>query len=105
MFTLRSETYHEGYRLCIIFCSVCKIVLRTIGNLPRRTLTRALHRTFQIPYIYDYITKLCRKQAEVIQTHGNVNVRNISKNEAQHRKLVLKLVAVRHMIVQVSKLP
>jgi hypothetical protein len=56
-------------------------VLRTTGNSPRRTPIRALHLTFQIPYVYDYITKICRKRA-----HDNVNVRSIGKNEAQHRK-------------------
>jgi hypothetical protein len=29
-------------------------VLRTIGNFPRRTLVRELHKAFSIPYIYDY---------------------------------------------------
>jgi hypothetical protein len=38
------------------------------------------------PSIYDYITKLSRQQAEVIQNHENVNVRNIGQGEAQHRK-------------------
>jgi hypothetical protein len=41
---------------------------------------------FQVPYIYDYITKLCRQQAEVIQKHENANVRGITKDEAQHKK-------------------
>jgi hypothetical protein len=41
-------------------------VLRTLGNFPRRTPVRELHKAFSIPYIYDYITKLSRKQAEVI---------------------------------------
>jgi hypothetical protein len=41
-------------------------VLRTIGNLPRSTPIRDLHMAFKIPYVYDYITKLCRQQAEVI---------------------------------------
>jgi hypothetical protein len=40
---------------------------------------------FKIPYVYDYITKLCRQQAEVIQNH-NENVRNIGQGEARHRK-------------------
>jgi hypothetical protein len=44
-------------------------VLRTIGNFPRRTPVRELHNAFNIPYIYGYITKLCRQQAEVIQNH------------------------------------
>jgi hypothetical protein len=43
---------------------------------------------FQIPYVYDYITKSCRQQAEVIQNHENENenVRNIGQGEAPHRK-------------------
>jgi hypothetical protein len=35
---------------------------------------------------YDYITKLCRQQAEVIQNHDNENVRYIGQGEARHRK-------------------
>jgi hypothetical protein len=35
-------------------------VLRTIGNFPRRTPVRELHTTFNIPYVYDFITKLCK---------------------------------------------
>ncbi|PNF41703.1 hypothetical protein B7P43_G03453 [Cryptotermes secundus] len=54
-------------------------VLRTIGNFPRRTPVRDLHLAFKIPYIYAYITELCRKQAEVIQNHENENVRNIGQ--------------------------
>jgi hypothetical protein len=61
-------------------------VLRTIGNFPRRTPTRDLHLAFQIPFVYDYITKLCRQQAEVIQNHDNENVRTIEEGEARHRK-------------------
>jgi hypothetical protein len=49
-------------------------VLRTIGNFPRPTSVRDMHVAFQIPYIYDYITKLCRQQSEVIQNHENENV-------------------------------
>jgi hypothetical protein len=41
---------------------------------------------FQIPYFYDFITKLCRQQAEVIQNHHYTNVRNIGQGEAQHWK-------------------
>jgi hypothetical protein len=54
-------------------------VLRTIGNFPRRTPVRELH-------IYDYITKLCRQQSEVIQNHENANFRNIGQGEPRHRK-------------------
>jgi hypothetical protein len=41
-------------------------VLRTIGNFPRRTLVQGFNTAFNLPYVYDYITKLCRRQAEVI---------------------------------------
>jgi hypothetical protein len=41
--------------------------------------------SFDIQYVHDFITKLCRQQAEVIQNHVNPNVRNI-EGEAQHRK-------------------
>jgi hypothetical protein len=61
-------------------------VLRTIGNFPRRTLVCNLHVTFQIPYVYNFIMKLCRQQAEVIQNHDNENIRNIEQDEAPHRK-------------------
>jgi methionine synthase II (cobalamin-independent) len=61
-------------------------VLRTIGNFPRRTPVREMYKAFNIPYIYDYITKLFKQQAEVIQNHENANVRNIGQCEAQYRK-------------------
>jgi hypothetical protein len=61
-------------------------VLRTIGNFPRRTPVRELRKAFNIPHIYNYITKLCRQQAEVIQNHENENVCHIGQGKAQHRK-------------------
>jgi hypothetical protein len=61
-------------------------VLRTIGNFPRRTPVREVHMAFKIPYVYDYITTLCRLQAEVIQNHDNENVRTIGQGEARHGK-------------------
>jgi hypothetical protein len=36
--------------------------------------------------MYDYITKLCRRQAEVILNHENPNERAIGKGEPRHRK-------------------
>jgi hypothetical protein len=41
---------------------------------------------FKIPYVYGYITKLCRQQAEIIQTYDNENFRNIGQGDARHRK-------------------
>jgi hypothetical protein len=61
-------------------------VLRTIGNFPRRTPIRNLHMAFKLPYIYDYTTKLCRQQSQVIQNHENAEVRNIGQGEPRHRK-------------------
>jgi hypothetical protein len=60
-------------------------VLRNIGNFPSLSLVRELHKAFNTPYIYDYITKLCRQRAQVIQNHENANVRNTGQDEAQHR--------------------
>jgi hypothetical protein len=61
-------------------------VLRTIGNLQRRTPVRDLHLAFRIPYVCEYITKLCRQQAEVIQNYDNKKFRNIGQGEARYRK-------------------
>jgi hypothetical protein len=61
-------------------------VLRTIGSFPRLTSVRDMHVAFQIPYVYDYITKSCRQQAEVVQNHENENVRYIGQGEARRRK-------------------
>jgi hypothetical protein len=44
-------------------------VLRATGNPDRCTPVRDLHAAFKIPYVYDYVTKLCRTQAEVILNH------------------------------------
>jgi hypothetical protein len=43
---------------------------------------------FQIPHVYDYVTKLCRRQAEIVHNHENENEneRNIGQGEPPHRK-------------------
>jgi hypothetical protein len=41
---------------------------------------------FKIPYVYDYVTKLCGTQAEVILNHVHPNVHGIGHGEARHRK-------------------
>jgi hypothetical protein len=61
-------------------------VLRTAGNFPTCTPVRDFHRAFNLPSVYDYIRKLCREQAEVIQNHENDYVRVIGQGEARHRK-------------------
>jgi hypothetical protein len=57
-------------------------VLHTSGNFPRCAPVRELQKAFNIPYIYDYITKLCMQQAEVIENHENANARHIGQGEA-----------------------
>jgi hypothetical protein len=59
-------------------------VLRTIGNFPRHTSVSDMHEAFLISHVYDYITKSCRQQAEVIQNHENV--RYIGQGESRYRK-------------------
>jgi hypothetical protein len=61
-------------------------VLHAIGNLDRCTPVRDLHLASKILYVYDHITKLCRRQAEVIINHENPNVCAIGQGEARHRK-------------------
>jgi hypothetical protein len=36
--------------------------------------------------MYDYITKLCRRQSEEILNHENPDVHAIGQEEARHRK-------------------
>jgi hypothetical protein len=80
-------------------------VLHTIDNFLRRTPVRELHDAFSIPYIYDYITKLSRQQAEVIPNHKNANVRNIGQGEAHTEDTRdLNLAAVRRTTVQMTRL-
>jgi hypothetical protein len=45
-----------------------------------------MREAFQILYVYDYVTKLCRRQAEIVHNHENENVRNIGHGETPHRK-------------------
>jgi hypothetical protein len=59
-------------------------LLSTTGKLFEKVILKNM--AFKVPYIYDYITKLCRQQAEVIQNHENANVRNIGQGEPRHRK-------------------
>jgi hypothetical protein len=52
---------------------------RTPTPVPRRAPDR------ELPYIHDYITKLCRQQAQVIRNNENANARHIGQGEARHR--------------------
>jgi hypothetical protein len=45
-----------------------------------------MHTAFNLPDVYDYVTKLYRRQAEIIQNHENEHVRGIGQGEARQRK-------------------
>jgi hypothetical protein len=55
---LAADTYHLKLQ------SLQNKVLHTIGNFPRCTLVRELHTVFNLPYLHNYIKKLCSQQAE-----------------------------------------
>jgi hypothetical protein len=48
-------------------------------EFPWYTLIHNLHMAFNLPYVLNYITKLCRQQAEVIQNHENEHVCSIGQ--------------------------
>jgi hypothetical protein len=52
------------------------MVLRPNGHFPSSTPVRDLHTALNLPYVYNYISKLCRQQAKVIQNE-NDRVRGI----------------------------
>jgi hypothetical protein len=60
-------------------------VLHIIGNFPRCTPVHDLHTAFNLSYIYGYITKLCRPQAEDTQNHENEHVHSIGQGTDRHR--------------------
>jgi hypothetical protein len=78
--------------------------LSPIKNFSMCTSVRDLHTAFNPPYVYDYITKLCRQLAEVIENHENEHIRSIGQGLARHRKYKwLKLEG--DQTVQMTKLP
>jgi hypothetical protein len=77
--------------------------LRTISKFQDCTLIRKVRMAFQVPYTYDYTTKLCRQQAELIQNHGNANV-NIRKVKLDTQNIRgSSMAAVKCMTVQVTR--
>jgi hypothetical protein len=81
------------------------MVLRTTGNFPRRTVICNMHEAFQIPYVYDYITKSCRQQAEVIQNHEMKMFATLDKVKTNTNNIrALNWAAVMCTTVQVSRL-
>jgi hypothetical protein len=41
---------------------------------------------FNLPYGYNYITELCRQQAEVIENHEIEHIRSIGQGKARRKK-------------------
>jgi hypothetical protein len=76
---LEAETYHVKWQRLL------NKVLRTVGNVSRFTLVRDVYAALNLPYVYDYITKLCRQQTEILQNHENERARSIGQGEATHR--------------------
>jgi hypothetical protein len=62
-----------------------------------------LYLAFQIPNVYDFITRIYGEQAEVIQNHEMFETQEKLKPNTENLK-ASNLVAVRHTIVHVSKL-
>jgi hypothetical protein len=80
-------------------------VLRTIANFPRRTPFRDLHMAFKVPYIYDYITKLCSNKQKSYKIMKMKMFATLDKaNPDTGNKSGLNLVAVKHTTVQVNRL-
>jgi hypothetical protein len=53
--------------------------LGTIGNFDKDTPILEMHMALEIPYVCYYITKLYRKQPEVVQNESESNVRAIGQ--------------------------
>jgi hypothetical protein len=61
-------------------------VPRTTGNFSRFTMFPDLHTTFKLPNVHNYVTKVCRQQADVVENYENEHVRRVGQGEARHRK-------------------
>jgi hypothetical protein len=63
-----------------------KKVFHVFGYFARCISVHDFHMALNIPHVYNYITKLCRQQAEVIQNHDNEHICTIGQGKARHRK-------------------
>jgi hypothetical protein len=79
-------------------------VPRTIGNLPSRIPTRDLNVASKTPYLFGFITKMCRQQAAVTLNHENVNIHKFASVRLNKGSIKCsRLVAVRHMTDRMSR--
>jgi hypothetical protein len=81
-------------------------VLRTIGNYPRCTSVRDFHMGFNLPYVYDYVTKLCRRQVKSYKfmRMKMFTVQDKAKPDTENIR-GLSLSVVKLTAVQATKLP
>jgi hypothetical protein len=67
-------------------CSPCRIEYSALLETLTGSYQYANHKgAFKIPYVYDYITELCRTQAEVTLNQINSNVHGAGQGDARHR--------------------
>jgi hypothetical protein len=60
-------------------------VLSSTANFSKTHTSPRFAHGLHLLHVYDYITKLCRRQAEVIQNHEHEYVRGIGQGEAIHK--------------------
>jgi hypothetical protein len=85
----RTQQYNSCWKRCFLCClPISREPKHRIDDyFPGCTPVRDLHTAFNLSlYIHNYITKLCRRQAEVIQDHENQHVRSTREGEAIYRK-------------------
>jgi hypothetical protein len=72
----------SGRHLLLQIAEPAKQISPHHWNFPRRTPVRYLPTVSNLLHVYDYVTKLCRQQAEVTQNHENEHVRSTGQGEA-----------------------
>jgi hypothetical protein len=79
--------------LCAVHAELLKAarVIRQSMSEPLEVFKRCksifdFHTAFSLPYVYGYVTGLCRQKAGVIQNLENVQTRCTGHREARHRK-------------------
>jgi hypothetical protein len=68
-------------------------IFRTIDNFARLIPVREMHTDFHLPYVYDYITKLCKQQADGGKLKIALNLKEVNEfgyilENSKDRKLV-----------------
>jgi hypothetical protein len=86
--------------------SVPKNYKRFQNNRESSTPVRDIHTAFNRPYVYDYVIKLCRKQAEVVRNLENEHIRGIGEVKPDIENIRgLNLAVVKLMTFQMTRQP